>query len=236
MSGRPLGWCKGEKNTDINDWSLAAVHLTACVSLSSSCPLMPTPGQREAGRVVTVRAAVNQTPSTCQQQPHRCSKMEWVSQSHTESGWLMARLGDSSALINWVIDGKVWEIKRRERQNTNPCGGVEMWDILRGADWNAHSCLSCTEIPGFSQSCPLKTKCWAPGLVGTLFSSFNTPFKHRLSSRELFSLRLLFSFQNEVQCSLHPVMTETACSGRQWEWREKLKEMIKRTIGQKKFK
>lgn len=140
------------KKTHSNGWSLAAVHLTACVSLSSSCPLMPTPGQREAGRVVTVRAAVNQTPSTCQQQPHRCSKIEWVSQSHTESGWLMAQLGDSSALINWVIDGKVLEIKRRERQNTKPCGEVEMWDILRGADWNAHSCLSCTEIPGFSQS------------------------------------------------------------------------------------
>ncbi len=132
---------------------------------------------------------------------------------------------------------KVWEIKRRERPNTNPCGGVEMWDILRGADWNAHSCLSCTEIPGLSPSCPLKTECWAPGLVGTLFSSFNTPFKHRLSSRELFSPRLLFSFQNEVQCSLHPAMAETGCLGRQWEWRKKnvrIKNKNKnQTIGQK---
>lgn len=88
---------KGEHG-DINGRSLAAVHLTACVSLSSSCPLMPTPGQRQAGRVVTVRAAVNQTPSPCQQPPHRCSKMEWVSQSHTESDdWWH----DSQTPLHW---------------------------------------------------------------------------------------------------------------------------------------
>lgn len=84
-----------------------------------------------------------------------------------------------------------------------------MWDILRGADWNAHSRLSYAEIPGFSQSCLLKTECWALGHVGTLFSSsFNTPFRHRLFSREIFSPHLLFSFWNEVQCSLHPATTK----------------------------